>query len=203
MKVHVDGRVMVDPATFRRINPNYPVSTPKSEDKDILSDSESHDSDESESSSDEEGEYHTTQFDDEKKEPKPKKKLVKDKKSDTYHVIDLPVDEEGNVVQKEDIEEIPRRENFGEREFTDEEYLVASPVVLGFSFSEKLWVEFAVSGISDIEWNEGAFDSLIIPHDQKDTLKALVESHAHEAKKNIEDVIQGQYWVQIQCTRLY
>jgi len=59
MKVNIDGRVIVDPATFRRINPNYPISTPKFEDKDILSNSESYYSDESEGSSDEEGEYYT------------------------------------------------------------------------------------------------------------------------------------------------
>jgi len=34
--VNVDGRVMVDPANFRRINPNYTVSILKAEDPDLL-----------------------------------------------------------------------------------------------------------------------------------------------------------------------
>lgn len=184
---------MIDPVTFRRVNPNYPVSTPKSEDKDVLSDPGSQDNDESESSTDE---HHTAQFDD-GKEPKHKRKLVKDKKSDTYHIVHLPVDEKGNVVQKEDIEEIPSREDSGKCEFTDEEYLIANPVVFGFSFSEKLWAEFAVSGINDIEWDDGAFDSLVMPNEKKDIVRALVESHAHEAKNNIDDVIKGQSCFQI------
>lgn len=51
--------MIVDLATFRRINPNYPISTPKFEDKDILSNLESYYSDKSEGSLDEEGEYYT------------------------------------------------------------------------------------------------------------------------------------------------
>lgn len=182
---------MIDPATFRRFNPNYPISTLKHGDKDILSDSESEDNDESEDSSDEEGENHTSQFDDGKKEPKPKKKLVKGEKTDTYHLVDVPVDEEGNVVQEEDIEDIPSQNDSGKREFTDEEYLIASPIALGFSFGEKLWLEFAVSGIQDVTWNESAFDSLVIPNEHKHVVKSLVESHERNAKKNIDDIIQG------------
>ncbi len=182
---------MIDPATFRRFNPNYPISTLKPEDKDILSDSESDDNDESDDSSDEEDENHTSQFDDGKKKPKPKKKLVKNEETDTYHLVDVPVDEEGNVVQEEDIEEIPNPNGSGKREFTDEEYLIASPVALGFSFGEKLWLEFAVSGIQDVTWNESAFDSLVIPDDQKHVVRSLVESHERNAKKNIDDFIEG------------
>ncbi len=182
---------MIDPATFRRINPNYPISTLKPEDKGILSDSESDDNDESKDSSDGEGENHTTQFDDGKKERKPKKKLVKDEETEAYYCVEVPVDEEGNVVQKEDIEELPSQNNSGKREFTDEEYLIASPVAFGFSFGEKLWLEFAVSSIQDIAWNESAFDSLIIPNDQKHVVKSLVESHERNAEKNIDDIIQG------------
>jgi len=130
--------MMIDSTTFRRFNPNYPISTLKHGDKNILSDSESENNDEFEDSSDEESENHTSQFDDGKKEPKPKKKLIKDEKIDTYHLIDVPIDEEDNVVQEENIENISSQNDFGKREFTDEEYLIASSIALGFSFDEKL-----------------------------------------------------------------
>ena len=183
---------MIDPATFRRLNPNYPISTLKPEDKDILSDSESDDSDKPEdNSSDGEGQDQITQFDDGKKEPKPRQKWVKDKKSDAYHCVDVPVDEEGNVVQAEEIEEIPSQNDSGKREFTDEEHLIASPVALGFSFEEKLWLEFPVRGIRDIAWNENAFDSLVIPPRQKHVVESLVSTHEQNARKNITDIIQG------------
>ncbi len=126
-----------------------------------------------------------------KRSRNPKKKLVKDEETDTYHLVDVPVDEGGNVVQEEDIEEIPSQNDSGKRKFTDEEYLIASPIALGFSFGEKLWLEFAVSGIQDVTWNESAFDSLVIPNEHKHVVKSLVESHERNAKKNIDDIIQG------------
>ena len=189
MKVNVDGRIMVDPKAFRHTNPNYCISTLSAKVKDILSDPESDDHDEFENSSDEEGPNHTIQFAEAKKEPKHKEKIVEDKETGIYHCMELPVDEGGNVVQEENIEKIWTEKDC---EFSDEEYLIASPVALGFSFDEKLWLEFAVSSIEPVIWNESAFDSLIIPHKQKHIIKSLVESHERNAKKNIEDIVQGQ-----------
>lgn len=56
-------------------------------------------------------------------------------------------------------------------EFTEEEYLLASPVVLGFSFGEKLWLEFTVSGIKEISWNVNAYESLVLEAKTKETVK--------------------------------
>ena len=175
---------MIDPATFRRINPNYTIPTLKALDKDILSDSESDGSDEAENnSSDGEGQDQTTQFDDGKREPKPRRKLVQDKETNTYQCVDMPVDEEGNVVQVEKIKEIPNQNSSGKREFTNDEYLIASPVVLGFCFNKKLWLEITVHGIREISWNEKAFDSLVLPIEKKNVIKSLVSTHEENAKK--------------------
>ena len=183
---------MIDPATFRRINPNYPITTLKARDKDILSDSESDGSDEAENnSSDGKSQDQTTQFDDGKREPKPRRKLVQDKETNTYHCIDVPIDKEGNVVQVEKIKEIPNQNSSGKREFTNDEYLIASPVALGFCFNKKLWLEITVRGIREVSWNEKAFDSLVLPTEKKNVVKSLVSTHERNAKKNIADIIQG------------
>lgn len=58
--------------------------------------------------------------------------------------------------------------------FTAEEYLIASPTVLGFSFSKKFWFEFTVAGIKDIAWNEDAYDSLVLDPQNKETLKVTI-----------------------------
>ncbi|KAL9000466.1 MAG: hypothetical protein Q9169_000983 [Polycauliona sp. 2 TL-2023] len=193
IKVNINGRVMVDPAIHRRINPNYPISTVKPKDPDILDEDE--DSDEGScgccGSSDEDEARPRDQLEDADK-PRTKMKLVMDE-HERPHIVEVELDEQGNEIQKEDIDHLANNQDgTSKREFTEEELLIASPVVLGFAFSEKLWLEFTVSGINDIEWNEGAFDSLVLPDSQKSIVKALVESHTFSASRNIDDVIQGK-----------
>ena len=76
--------------------------------------------------------------------------------------------------------------------FSDEELLLTSPVVLGFSFGDKEWLEFTVSGVKDIVYNDSAFESLMLPEKQKGIVRALVESHKFNAAKTIDDVVVGK-----------
>ena len=188
IKVNINGRVMIDPAIHRRINPNYPISTVRPKDPDILDTSDEDDygcccCSDSDSESDN-GNSHNRYDSD---TPRVKYKLVQDEKG-RHRIVEVEVDEDGNVIQKEKMDEVQT----SDREFTEEELLISSPVVLGFAFSEKLWLEFSVSGVSDIEWNEDAFNSLVLPDEQKSVVKALVESHTFNAAQNIDDVIQGK-----------
>lgn len=164
-KVNVNGRVMVDPVTHKRINPNYPVGH-------IRRDQDG--GNEKEDGSDNKPRYVFRMVEG----PSGEERLVK-----------VEVGKYGNEIKSEKMGDI---EGLSEREFTEEELIIASPVVLGFAFSEKLWLEFTVSGIRDIEWNEKAFESLVLPENQKSIVKALVESHTFNEAQNIDDVIQGK-----------
>lgn len=194
-KVNINGRVMVDSATHRRINPNYPVSTVKPNEDD--GERSEQDTDEESCcccgpSSDEDAAPGDDTIELIEEEVKPRKKVKVVYEDDgTPKVITVDVDSDGEDINEEKIEKL---EDDGklDREFTEEQLLLASPVVLGFAFSEKLWLELTVSGVKDIEWNEGAFDSLVLPDNQKSIVKALVESHTFHAAQNIEDVIQGK-----------
>jgi hypothetical protein len=189
IKVNINGRVMIDPAIHRRINPNYPISTVRPKDPDILDASDDEASDDGcrcgMSDSDVDQQQHESRDSD---NPKIVYKVVQDKDG-RPRVVEVELDENGNVIQKEKMDDM---QDPSDREFTEEELLIASPVVLGFAFSEKLWLEFSISGISDIDWNEDAFDSLVLPDNQKSIVKALVESHTFRAAQNIDDVIQGK-----------
>ncbi|WEW57032.1 hypothetical protein PRK78_002491 [Emydomyces testavorans] len=189
IKVNINGRVMVDPALHRRINPNYPISTVKPKDADIIDDDNGDSDGEGCCCGGSSSESEQAHRDD---TPKTRLKVVHDKEGKA-HLVEIEVDENGNEIVKEDIDKIKDGATGNDDiDFSEEELLIASPVALGFAFSEKLWLEFTVSGIKEIEWNAGAFDSLVLPGNQKSIVKALVESHTFHAAENIDDVIQGK-----------
>ncbi|KAE9986895.1 hypothetical protein EG328_004337 [Venturia inaequalis] len=195
-KFNINGRVMVDPATFRRINPNYQISVLKPKD----------DGDESDSDSDEEGcgcgdeheddgggEGRMLRQGEEEKEPTQRVtyRVVQDNKK-RWRVVQVIIDENGHILRPEKLDPVVTGDDSKTRTFTDEELLIASPVVLGFALNEKGWLEFSLNGISDIEWNDQAFASLVIPENQKHVVKALVSSHKFHSRDAIDDVVQGK-----------
>jgi ATPase family associated with various cellular activities (AAA) len=195
LKININGRIMVDPAIHRRINPNYQISTVKPKEGDEyfeMSDNSDGGScdccDNSSRSEYGEQDNHTPSSDESK--PRRRFKVIEDDNGD-HHVVEIKSeDEEEGIAPKEKLDSLAHRSK--EDSFTDDELLIASPVVLGFAFSEKLWLEFTVSGIRDVEWNEGAYDSLVLPENHKSIVKSLVTSHKFSAAKNIDDVISGK-----------
>ena len=194
VKVSTNGRVMLAPADFRQINPNYPISTVRATDPNLLgSDDEGSDNEDGCCcDSDPEGSKENALLKAADDTPRYRNKLVKDPNG-CFQIVQVEVGEDGQELQKEKLENIEQGFEV-QRTFSDEELLIASPVVLGFAFSEKLWLEFTVDGVRDIEFNEFAFESLVLPEKQKGIVKALVESHTSESseRKNIDDVIQGK-----------
>lgn len=256
-----NSRIMVDPAIFRRINPNYYVSHVKPKNHDVLtmsmdsseeeseaccgcnsSDSESGNSDDAgdspkfvtkicaddegkvrvlrvskEDSSDGEnqealGELHVT--DNNEKESVEQQPAIAgesvavgeqedDSKPSTSRseggaaLQDAPGAQE--AYNTPESTPPPTEEGLDQQPvkvepplFTDDEYIIASPLVLGFSFAEKQWLEFDVALVNDIKWNENAWESLVLDHETKDLIQALVESRKYNAATKVDDVIQGK-----------
>lgn len=161
IREQVKGRVMIDPATFRRINPNYLVSSIKSRNNDDEDDEVNNYFDASESSSDaggctdcccceegeaeEEAETECEAVDEAEAELK-RLKFVQDDKGN-YHLITK--EEENEKAMK--VERLSGDEEVeAELVFTDDELLTASPVVLGWAFNEKLWREHLHSLLSQL-----------------------------------------------------
>jgi hypothetical protein len=195
VKVNINGRIMIDPAIFRRINPNYMISNVKPKEDDMMSDDGgsccgSEDSDDG-------GDGCLSCDNGDEKPAKTKFKVVLDDKNEA-RLVEVNADDEDDDSAQQKLDKLPASDSEAPedltktREFTEEELLVASPVVLGFSFTEKAWLEFSISGVHEIEWNDGAFESLVLPPNHKSIVKAQVCSHKFHAAQTIDDVIQGK-----------
>lgn len=61
----------------------------------------------------------------------------------------------------------------------------------GYSLKRKEWLEFFVEQIDEIEWNNNAFEKLVLPDDQKELILAFSESQL-EGGAGFDDVISGK-----------
>jgi ATPase family associated with various cellular activities (AAA) len=196
LKFNINGRVMIDPKTFRRINANYQVSGIKDDRKDE-EESDSDECSDCQDEDDDDGDDGYLSGSDDAESKKPKYRVVWDD-DNKPHVVPVTDDDDEEVEQKKldqlpngtDEETAPNKNK--SRDFTEEELIIASPVALGFSFTEKSWFEFAVSDVSEIVWNNSAFETLVLPKDHKELVKAQVKSHKFHAAETIDDVIQGK-----------
>ncbi len=72
-----------------------------------------------------------------------------------------------------------------------DELLLCSATLKGYSLRNKKWLTFSIGSVKDIKYNEGAFDSLVLPQDHKELILALTESQVAN-KETFDDVIQGK-----------
>ncbi|KAJ6576105.1 P-loop containing nucleoside triphosphate hydrolase protein [Mycena vulgaris] len=75
----------------------------------------------------------------------------------------------------------------------EDDLLMATPIVYGFSLTAKRWFEFNVGCVTDIEWNENAFNQLAIDPDRKILIRGLVKSHAGlNEERSVDDFVAGK-----------
>lgn len=91
----------------------------------------------------------------------------------------------------------------------DDSFLLLLPsTILGFGLHDKKWsksakygecssltkslVTLIVDKIKDIEWNSRAFGKLVLGHQKKEIIKALVTVHVASGKKPTTDIIEGK-----------
>jgi len=198
LKINIDGRVMIDPSNFRRVNPNYPISFIKPKDEDdlfsISDDEDSEDACSCDDSGDEEAADNDQQLvskSNEDRTSKYKYKWAQNTRGETVFLA-VEVDENGDPLTSQRMDKLEVGADQSRRTYTEDELLLTTPVMLGFAFSEKLWLEFTISRVHDITYNEDAFDSLVLPSNHKSIVRAQVESHKFYAAKTIDDVVQGK-----------
>ncbi|KAK3060188.1 hypothetical protein LTS18_009123, partial [Coniosporium uncinatum] len=74
---------------------------------------------------------------------------------------------------------------------TDEQKLLCTPLMRGFSLKNKKWLNFFVSAVRDIVWNDQAFEKLVLPNNQKELILSFAESQ-NKPENTFDDVIAGK-----------
>ena len=72
-----------------------------------------------------------------------------------------------------------------------EHYLICDDQVFGYSLTDKRWCTFKLDLVEDINYSEAAFDGLLLPNDQKETILSLVRVHTNETLQ-FKDLIQDK-----------
>jgi hypothetical protein len=77
------------------------------------------------------------------------------------------------------------------RPLTSKELLIAVPYVRGYALKNKRWFILFVDQIIPIKFSDNAFQSLVLPNEQKDLILAFVESQVKH-KNDFDDIIEGK-----------
>lgn len=104
---------------------------------------------------------------------------------------DYDEDDYYDGVDAEETEELVPRETLDVDPLTDEQCLLATATVRGFSFAEKKWCEFFLDKLSPPDWNLNCFDQLVLPTAQKDLVQALVANHVQQCS-DFDDIVKGK-----------
>ncbi|KAF2707975.1 P-loop containing nucleoside triphosphate hydrolase protein [Pleomassaria siparia CBS 279.74] len=74
---------------------------------------------------------------------------------------------------------------------TTEQKLTCSPLLRGYSLKNKLWLNFFINCVTEIEWQSNAFDRLVLPKNQKELILGFTESQ-RKYRETFDDVIEGK-----------
>ncbi|KAF2822706.1 P-loop containing nucleoside triphosphate hydrolase protein [Ophiobolus disseminans] len=74
---------------------------------------------------------------------------------------------------------------------TTDQKLTCTPILRGYSLKNKLWLNFFVNCVKDIEWQTDAFDRLVLPKNQKELILGFTESQ-RKYRDTFDDVIEGK-----------
>ncbi|KAH8723302.1 P-loop containing nucleoside triphosphate hydrolase protein, partial [Phaeosphaeriaceae sp. PMI808] len=78
-----------------------------------------------------------------------------------------------------------------EDQLTEDQLITLPAVVYGFSLVEKAWGGFAVSQITEVQWDHSIWDSLVLPDIHKRLVRTMVKSYiAHS--ENFDDFVRGK-----------
>lgn len=81
--------------------------------------------------------------------------------------------------------------NRNPKSLSEDDLLLCTGTVLGFSFGTKSWAAFAVTPLKPVIWNEEAFKKLVIGPKQRTLVHTLVKAHGRGQSEE-DDIIQDK-----------
>ncbi|KAF5021755.1 hypothetical protein F66182_6205 [Fusarium sp. NRRL 66182] len=79
----------------------------------------------------------------------------------------------------------------GRPPLTEEQLIMTYPMVRGYALKNKRWMEFFIDDVTEVKFNDKAFDSLVLPQDQKELILAFAQSQVR-FKNVFDDIISGK-----------
>ncbi|KAJ4352210.1 uncharacterized protein N0V89_007557 [Didymosphaeria variabile] len=167
-KYQIKGRIVIDTYGWNRFDPGHAIYTTRFTNKNAIdSDSDLDDEDEDNNGppepaqSDDEDDYIEPGYDD--------------------YCDGMPLD--GHFADEDDAAKRPP--------LTMEQKLICTPLLRGYSLKNKLWLNFFVNCVKEIEWQKDAFDRLVLPKNQKELILGFTESQ-QKHRAAFDDVIEGK-----------
>jgi len=77
-------------------------------------------------------------------------------------------------------------------EFSEDILCLMPPTQHGFSFAAKVWGALSVEDMSEVVFNEKAFDQLVLSDEYKDIIKAQVEVFSQKGDQLVTDVVDNK-----------
>ncbi|KAM4063704.1 ATPase family associated with various cellular activities (AAA) domain-containing protein [Hirsutella rhossiliensis] len=74
---------------------------------------------------------------------------------------------------------------------TQEEKLILSPLVYGYSFGTSKWGAFPVDNLSNVEWNGNLLNSLVMEQSLRSIMYGLIKTHS-AGTSNFDDFVKGK-----------
>ncbi|TID15879.1 P-loop containing nucleoside triphosphate hydrolase protein [Venturia nashicola] len=96
----------------------------------------------------------------------------------------IPLD--GHFIQKDSAVDRPA--------LTTERKMICTALLRGYSLTTKMWLNFFIGSTTEIAWNEGAFNRLVLPPLQKELILGFTESQNcyKDNEDAFDDVIEGK-----------
>ncbi|WPH01277.1 Hypothetical protein R9X50_00411500 [Acrodontium crateriforme] len=95
-------------------------------------------------------------------------------------------------------EPMPMDGSFGDKNeetkhvtLTDEQKMLCTSTVRGYALKEKIWLYFFTNSVNEIVFNEGAFESLVLPSNQKELILGFTSTQ-YGYRNQFDDVIEGK-----------